>query len=75
VESTARWRLREALFNLGAQPPEHFAPWRARGLQLFAYAVWVYRLVLFLGIAFFVLRQMQKNSGKMHHHHHLGWQF
>jgi putative peptide zinc metalloprotease protein len=47
----ARWRLREALFSLGAEPPEPFTPWRARALQLFAYAVWVYRLVLFLGIA------------------------
>ena len=47
----ARWRLREALFQLGEEPPETFAPWRARGLQLFAYAVWVYRLALFLGIA------------------------
>ena len=47
----ARWRLRETLFNIGAEPPEQFPPWRARGLQLFAYAVWGYRLVLFLGIA------------------------
>ncbi len=47
----ARWRLREALFGLGAEPPEQFTPWRRRGLQLFAYAVWLYRLVLFLGIA------------------------
>jgi putative peptide zinc metalloprotease protein len=47
----ARWRLREMLFNIGAEPPEQFPAWRARGLQLFAYAVWGYRLVLFLGIA------------------------
>jgi len=50
----ARWRLREALFKLGAEPPELFTPWRARGLQLFAYVVWMYRLLLFLGIAVLV---------------------
>ena len=50
----ARWRLREVFFNMGAEPPEIFTPWRARGLQLFAYLVWVYRLLLFLGIAVLV---------------------
>ncbi len=47
----ARWRLREILFNLGEPAPEHFPPARARFLICFAFAVWIYRLVLFLGIA------------------------
>jgi putative peptide zinc metalloprotease protein len=47
----ARWDLRERLFGLGEAPPEVFPPRRHVGLILFAYATWVYRLVLFLGIA------------------------
>lgn len=47
----ARWDMRERLFGLGVTPPEHFAKRRKTGLVLFAYATWVYRLVVFLGIA------------------------
>lgn len=50
----ARWQLREWLFGLGVEPPEHLAPARRRGLVLFAYVVWAYRLALFLGIALLV---------------------
>lgn len=47
----ARWDLRERLFALGASAPEHFPVPRRRGLILFAYATWIYRLTVFLGIA------------------------
>lgn len=47
----ARWDLRERLFALGEPVPETFPAHRHAGLILFAYATWVYRLVLFLGIA------------------------
>lgn len=47
----ARWDLRERLFALGAPPPEHYPLQRRRGLILFAYATWIYRLTVFLGIA------------------------
>lgn len=50
----ARWQLREWLFNLRAEPPEHVAPARRRGLVLFAFVVWAWRLALFLGIALLV---------------------
>ncbi|WP_254048257.1 HlyD family efflux transporter periplasmic adaptor subunit [Uliginosibacterium sp. TH139] len=50
----ARWRLREWLFDLGEPSPEVFAPWRARVLCGYAFAVWVYRFFLFLGIALLV---------------------
>ena len=50
----ARWKLREWLFDLGEEKPEHFPEGRERGLILFAWAVWIYRLVLFLGIAVLV---------------------
>ena len=50
----ARWKLREWLFGLGDEPPEHFKPTKQAALIAFAWAVWLYRLVLFLGIAVLV---------------------
>ena len=47
----ARWDLRERLFALGEPAPEVFPPLRRRWLVVFAYATWIYRLVVFLGIA------------------------
>ena len=47
----ARWQLRERLFGLKAERPEHFSPDKHRALIAFAWATWLYRLVLFLGIA------------------------
>lgn len=50
----ARWKLREWLFGLGDAPPEHFSPGKQRALIAFAWGTWLYRLVLFLGIAVLV---------------------
>jgi putative peptide zinc metalloprotease protein len=47
----ARWDLRERLFALGEPVPEIFSRQRHTGLVLFAYTTWIYRLVVFLGIA------------------------
>ena len=50
----ARWKLREWLFGLGDAPPEYFKPLQAKALIAFAFGTWLYRLVLFLGIALLV---------------------
>ena len=50
----ARWKLREWLFGLGDAPPEHFTPGQTRAMIAFGWATWIYRLVLFLGIAVLV---------------------
>ncbi|SFQ32863.1 putative peptide zinc metalloprotease protein [Geopseudomonas sagittaria] len=50
----ARWKLREWLFALGEERPEHFSRQREIGLIAFAWATWIYRLVVFLGIAVLV---------------------
>ncbi|WP_374343908.1 HlyD family efflux transporter periplasmic adaptor subunit [Azonexus sp.] len=50
----ARWKLREWLFDLREDKPEHFPPGRERLLIAFAWATWLYRLVVFLGIAVLV---------------------
>ena len=50
----ARWQLREWLFDLGEQAPEHFPARQHAALVAFAWATWAYRLVLFLAIAVLV---------------------
>lgn len=50
----AKWHLRENLFALGDAPPEFFSKRFTFFLVIFAYATWLYRLVLFLGIAVLV---------------------
>ncbi len=50
----ARWHLREALFGFGEAPPERFATGLRRRLLAYAYATWIYRFFLFLGIALLV---------------------
>ena len=49
-----RWRMREILFGLGARPPEHFDAKTASIMVGFAWTVWIYRLILFTGIALLV---------------------
>ena len=50
----ARWKLREWLFGLGDEPPEHLSGHKTTAMIAFAWATWIYRLVLFLGIAVLV---------------------
>ncbi|MEO1324735.1 MAG: HlyD family efflux transporter periplasmic adaptor subunit, partial [Pseudomonadota bacterium] len=50
----ARWRLLELLFALGEEAPEAVPQKLRRGMVLYAYATWLYRLFLFVGIAILV---------------------
>ncbi len=49
-----RWWLREKLFAYGDPPPERLRPFLFGFLILFAWATWLFRLFLFLGIAWLV---------------------
>ncbi|MCV6594925.1 MAG: hypothetical protein OIF48_18385 [Silicimonas sp.] len=49
-----RWALREALFGLGDPRPERLSRRMTLFMVLYAYAVWIYRFFLFLGIALLV---------------------
>jgi putative peptide zinc metalloprotease protein len=69
----ARWDMRERLFNLGLPAPEHFPKRRQIGLILFAYATWVYRLVVFLGIASLVYAFFIKAVGVLLFIVEIGW--
>ncbi len=59
----ARWKLREWLFGLGEPPPEMFEPWKERALVAFAFATWLYRFVLFIGIALLIYFMFTKMLG------------
>lgn len=69
----ARWRMRELLFDLQAPVPERLPAFKRRMLVLFAWATWVYRLFLFLGIAVVVYFAFAKALGVFLFLVELGW--
>lgn len=59
----AKWWMREALFDLKRPPPEHFDRGLRRFLIIFAYVTWIYRFLVFLGIALLVYHFFIKAVG------------
>ena len=59
----ARWKLREWLFALGNPPPEPLPQASVRWMVFYAYLTWIYRLVLFIGIALLVYHMFFKALG------------
>jgi putative peptide zinc metalloprotease protein len=59
----ARWRMRKFLWGIEAPCPEAFSPAKSHFLIAYAYATWIYRFTLFLGIALFVYYQFFKLLG------------
>lgn len=59
----ARWKMREWLFDLKEAAPEIFEPWKEKALVAFAFATWLYRLVLFVGIALLIYFMFTKMLG------------
>lgn len=59
----ARWALRGTLLGVKEPAPEYFSPRMRTGLLAYAYATWVYRLVLFVGIALLVYHTFFKLLG------------
>ncbi len=58
-----RWKLREWLFGLGEAAPEEHPRWLSAVLIVYAWSVWIYRLVLFVGIALLVYHYFFKVLG------------
>jgi putative peptide zinc metalloprotease protein len=58
-----RWRLRQILFGLNEAPPEYLSAKRHRGLIIFAWLTWLYRLIVFVGIAVLVYWLFPKPVG------------
>ncbi|WP_420905189.1 HlyD family efflux transporter periplasmic adaptor subunit [Candidatus Magnetaquiglobus chichijimensis] len=69
----ARWWLRERLFRLGAPCPEELSGRMRLFLILFALATWIYRFVLFLGIAVLVYHFFVKVIGILLFIVEIGW--
>jgi putative peptide zinc metalloprotease protein len=59
----ARWDIRERLFKFQDAPPEIFKPEKQRGLVIFAWLTWAYRLALLLGVAALVYHFFIKAIG------------
>lgn len=59
----ARWKMREWLFGWNAPAPEIFAARSHLGLTVYAFGTWLYRLVLYLSIAFLVYHFTIKLAG------------
>ncbi|WP_181880453.1 efflux RND transporter periplasmic adaptor subunit [Ectopseudomonas mendocina] len=58
-----RWRLREALFGYGEAAPEPWSPSMTRRLLIWGYGSWIWRAILFLGIALAVYHLFFKVLG------------
>ncbi|MGP0172273.1 HlyD family efflux transporter periplasmic adaptor subunit [Pseudomonas sp. NCHU5208] len=58
-----RWRLREALFGYGEPAPEPWSPAMRKRLLIWGYGSWIWRAILFLGIALAVYHLFFKVLG------------
>jgi len=58
-----KWYLRKLLLGLEAPCPEPFSTKKRRQLIVYAYATWIYRLVLFTGIAIMIYHLFFKVLG------------
>ena len=61
--AVGRWKLREVLFRLGRPCPEPLPRSMMIKLTAYAWVIWVYRLVLYLGIAVLVYHHFFKVLG------------
>ena len=59
----SRWALREWLFDFGEPAPERFNPQKRKILLLYSYSTWIYRFILFMGIAVLVYHLFFKVGG------------
>ncbi len=61
----AKWRIREWIFGLSAQPPEYLSITKCRTVIGFALFTWIYRLIVFSGIAVLVYTMLPKPLGPL----------
>lgn len=61
----ARWSLREYLFKFDDDIPENHSDFKLRFLLLFAFCTWLYRLIVFSGIAVLVYLMFPKPLGPL----------
>ena len=63
ANAMGRWRLRELLFGLGEQPPERLPLGKHVAIIIYAWTLWLYRLIVFTGIALTVYHLFFKALG------------
>ena len=68
-----RWALREVLFGFGEPAPEPASAARRRLFYAWGYAAWLWRLFLFLGIAYLVYHLFPKAIGIVLGSVEVGW--
>lgn len=68
-----RWKLRSVVLGLRQPAPEQFSPPMTALLVAYAYATWIYRLLLFIGIALLVYHFFFKALGVLLLVVELGW--
>jgi len=68
-----RWHMRERLFGLGEPRPENASGLPNSGLITYAYATWIYRFFLFIGIAILVHALFPKAIGIILFTVEIGW--
>ena len=69
----AKWQLRESLFGFNIPAPEIWPKRRQQLIVLYAYSIWIYRLILFTGIAFLVYHFFFKLLGLALFAVEIGW--
>ncbi len=67
------WQVRRVAFGLSDPPPEACSPALRRKLILYAWAVWLYRLIVFTGIALLVYHFAFKALGIILFAIEIGW--
>ncbi|MES2207962.1 MAG: HlyD family efflux transporter periplasmic adaptor subunit [Pseudomonadota bacterium] len=71
--SLTRWWMREQFFGFGEAAPEYFPLRRQRFLIIFSCITWIYRLTLYLSIAFLVYHTFAKALGILLMMVEFGW--
>lgn len=61
--AVTRWKLREIFLGLKMAPPESLVSGRLSGYMLYSIYTWIYRLVLYIGVAVFVYYHFGKALG------------
>ncbi|GAA5316942.1 MAG: hypothetical protein AseanaTS_21460 [Candidatus Pelagadaptatus aseana] len=60
-----KWWLRNGLFGLAQPAPEPLPPERQRLIIAFCFATWLYRLIIFIGIAWLLYQMLPKPLGPL----------
>lgn len=61
--SLGRWKLAQLLFGFDMPPPLHFSAKKTRVLIIYAFCTWIFRIFLYMGIAYMIYSRFFKVLG------------